>query len=183
MAASDKVTEGQLDTVVAQTQAAFGATRVMRGLLANLNTTFKGSLVGAINEVFAMLTSANIKTLYEGNANTNAFTDGEKTKLAGLDDNHFKGTFANLAAIPTAGAVAGDYAFIAVTGGDDRIALWDVDGAAWVDSGASSSAETPASIKTKYESNPDTNAFTDADQTKLENIVASTKDYTGAITA
>ena len=31
-------------------------------------------------------TAAEVKTLYESNANTNAFTDAEKTKLAGIED-------------------------------------------------------------------------------------------------
>jgi len=32
------------------------------------------------------LTAEQIKALYESNANTNAFTDNEKTKLAGLEN-------------------------------------------------------------------------------------------------
>lgn len=33
------------------------------------------------------------------------------------------------------------------------------------------SAETPETIKQKYESNPDTNAFTNSDKASIENIL------------
>lgn len=39
------------------------------------------------SEIGSGETSASIKTKYESNENTNAFTDGEKTKLAGVEEN------------------------------------------------------------------------------------------------
>lgn len=43
--------------------------------------------------------------------------------------------------------------------------------------------ETPASIKTKYESNADTNAFTDSNQTKLDGLANADLGYTPSTTA
>lgn len=186
MAATDQATEGQLDIIVSETQAAFDATKVIRGLLTNLSTTFKTNIVGAINEVDGKITGANIKTLYEGNAETNAYTDAEKAKLAGLDDNHFKGTHLNLAALNTAHATAaaGDYADVdAGVGTDIERYIWDTNDSKWVVQSGAVGGETAASILTKYESNADRNGYTDAEKAKLAAIVVSTKDYTGSITA
>src|SRR5690349_21649636 len=44
---------------------------------------------------------AVIKTAYEGQANTNAFTDPEKAKLAGLADVATSGAYADLSGKPT----------------------------------------------------------------------------------
>ena len=105
----------------------------------------------------------------------NDYTDAEKTKLAGLESSHFKGTFVNLtalqAAFPT--AVPGDYADVdAGTGADVVRYIWDNDDDIWVMQQGATTAETAASIKLKYESNADTNAFTDADAAKLDGIEA-----------
>lgn len=105
-----------------------------------------------------------------GAANANVITDAERASIATIEPSHFKGTFASVADIPTAGAREGDYAVLAVAGGDDTQAIWDVDAGAWVDTGSAVTGETPATIKTKYESNPNTNAFTDADMAKLDGI-------------
>jgi hypothetical protein len=59
--------------------------------------------------------------------------------------------------------------------------IWDADDDEWVAAGGESTAETAASIKTKYESNADTNAFTDAEKSKLTGIESNAKDdQTGA---
>lgn len=50
----------------------------------NLDVYSKGEVDTAIAD--ATLTASEIKTLYESNLNTNAFTDLEKTKLAGIED-------------------------------------------------------------------------------------------------
>ena len=54
------------------------------------------------------LTNAQIKTQYENNSNTNAFTDADKQKLLTLIGSHFKGTHVDEAALllahPTAEA-------------------------------------------------------------------------------
>lgn len=44
----------------------------------------KSNVATLESQVASDLTAAGVKTLYETNADTNAFTDAEKTKLAGL---------------------------------------------------------------------------------------------------
>ncbi|PRY10279.1 concanavalin A-like lectin/glucanase superfamily protein [Pontibacter ummariensis] len=113
---------------------------------------------------------------------TNDYTTAEKEKLAGLDGPHFKGTYTTLSALQTAHptAVAGDYAHVdGGAGADVAEYIWDTDDSKWVLQQGNSTSETAASIKTKYESNPDTNAFTDALKTKLEGIVTRFSEYVG----
>jgi hypothetical protein len=103
----------------------------------------------------------------------NNFTTGEKTKLAGLDDNHFKGSYPSLTALETAYPTAsdGDYAYVGTEGTPAVMYLWDVTDSQWV-LGGSPAGETPASVKEKYESNADTNAYTDDEK----DIVGSVGD-------
>lgn len=106
---------------------------------------------------------------------SNDFTTGEKDKLAGLESSHFKGLHASLAALQSAlpSAVAGDYADVDAGAGVDVVRyLWDVTDSQWVAQAAAGGGMTPAQVKTAYESNPDTNAFTDAEQAKLAGIAA-----------
>lgn len=101
---------------------------------------------------------------------TEDFTTAEKTKLAGLEDSKFKGQFTSLSDLQTAYPTAnvGDYAYVDLGIGEDVAEyIWDTTDNSWIKQGGSSTTETPASIKSKYESNPDTNAFTDAEKTKL----------------
>lgn len=112
-----------------------------------------------------------------------SYTSAEKTKLAGLEGSHFKGLFASLAALELAlpSAVAGDYADVDAGVGSDTVRyLWDVDDAQWVTSG-SGSPLTAAEVKSLYESNPDTNAYTDAEQTKLGAIEAGAQVNAAAV--
>jgi hypothetical protein len=94
----------------------------------------------------------------------NNYTSEEKTKLAGLDDNHFKGFYPSLDALETAYYTASDedYAYVGTAGTPAVMYFWDVTGEEWV-LGGSPAGETPASVKEKYETNADTNAFTDSD--------------------
>ena len=65
----------------------------------------------------------------------------------------------------------GSYANVDSGVGQDVIRyIWDSNDNKYVQQQGESTAETPASIKTKYESNPDTNAFTDSEQSKLGSI-------------
>lgn len=103
------------------------------------------------------------------------YTSAEKTKLAGLESSHFKGLHASLAALQAAHptGAAGDYADVDAGVGVDVVRyLWDVSDAQWVAQASSGSSMTPAQIKTAYESNPDTNAFSDAEQSKLAGVAA-----------
>lgn len=116
-------------------------------------------------------TAAAIKAKYEGNTNTNSFTDAEKSKLASLEGSKFLGTFLSASAIPVVGAVAGSYADVdAGVGQDVQRYIFDVNDAKFVKASATVAGETSASIKTKYEANADTNAFTDSEKTKLSEL-------------
>lgn len=106
---------------------------------------------------------------------TNDFTDELKLKLAGLESSHFKGLFASLAALQAAipVAVAGDYADVDLGAGQEVSRyLWDVTDSSWVQQAAPAPQLTAAQVKTLYESNPDTNAFTDSQELKLQGIEA-----------
>jgi hypothetical protein len=101
---------------------------------------------------------------------TNDFTDVYRDKLAGLEGSHFRGTFVSLAALQSAIPVgnAGDYADVDGGSGQDVLRyIWDVNDAKWVAQSGTATPITAAQVKTLYESNPDTNAFRDADVAKL----------------
>jgi microcystin-dependent protein len=112
------------------------------------------------------------------------FTQAEKDKLASLELNHFKGSYPTLEELTlawnavggTAGiAIEGDYAL--VDGEETEIVqyVWSEVQRLWVLGGGlpGVTEETAVTIKAKYESNPDTNAFTDQEKTKLESLPAS----------
>lgn len=104
---------------------------------------------------------------------SNDFTLAEKNKLAGLESSHFKGLHSSLTALQTAhpSGSAGDYADVDAGAGLDVVRyLWDVSDSKWVAQAASGGSMTPAEVKAAYESNPDTNAFTDAEQSKLAGV-------------
>lgn len=116
----------------------------------------------------------------------NKFTDADKAKLASLESSKFLGTFLTSSAIPTVGAVAGSYADVdAGVGSDVERWVYDANDNKFVKSASSIAGETAASIKTKYESNADTNAFTDAEKSKLAAIqeAADITSYTAAFQA
>lgn len=114
----------------------------------------------------------------------NNFTNDEKTKLSGLEGPHFKGTYPSLAALQAAGieAVAGDYADVDGGAGQETFrCIWDVTNEEWVPQLGESTDVTGAQVKSLYESQPDTNAFTDAEKAKLSGIATeATKNSTDA---
>lgn len=130
------------------------------------------------------LNASQVEALYEGLANTNKFTDAEKSKLAGLSGPLFKGTYLNLAALQAAHPTpdAGSYAFVDAGAGVDAVLhIWDADEGWVASSGSGGGTLTGAEIKTLYEAEPDTNALTDALLAKLNAIEAgATGDLTGA---
>ena len=82
----------------------------------------------------------------------------------------FKGTHLSLGALQAAHPTAnpGDYADVdAGVGQDITRYIWDDDDEDWKPAVGNIAGETAASIKTKYESNADTNAFTDAEKSLL----------------
>jgi hypothetical protein len=134
----------------------------------------------------ARTADAAIKAALLRNADTNVLTDAEKIKLASLEASKYRGTFASFAALPLIGNSDGSYAnYDAGAGAAVKLAVWDISDNVWRDVQGASTAETSASIKTKYEANPDTNAFTDAYKAKLDGIsdAANITAFTAALDA
>lgn len=103
------------------------------------------------------------------------FTTAEKAKLAGLDGNLWKGEYTTLAALQAAHPTAdpGSSANVDAGIGDPVLRyIWDDNDSEWVAQAGSADPITAAQVKTLYESNPDTNAFSDAEQAKLGAIAA-----------
>lgn len=147
------------------------------------NDAEKAKLLGIEAGAQVNDTAAEVKTKYESNGNTNAFTDAEKTKLAGIEGSKYLGEFLNVAALetafPAASATAGQYADVdAGSGQDIERYILDSNDSTWKPSKGNIAGETAASIKTKYESNSDTNAFTDAEKAK---VASSTSKYSETI--
>lgn len=118
-------------------------------------------------------TPIEIKTAYEANSNTNEFSDSEKSKLASLEGSKFLGQYVSLNALQTAhpSPAVGSYANVdAGVGTDVKRYIWDSDDSSYVEQGAVNNALTDAEIKTQYENNANTNAFTDTEKTKLSGI-------------
>ena len=101
---------------------------------------------------------------------TNDYTTAEKNKLAGLESSLFKGKFPTITALNLIVGTAGAYAYVGEAGKRDVSYIWDDDDVKWELNQSVATAETPYSIKTKYESNSDTNVFTDSEKTKLSGL-------------
>lgn len=105
-------------------------------------------------------------------------------KLSSLESSKFLGTLLTTDDIPLDKAVAGSCADVDA-GVGETVSCWiyDVDSGAFVQATGEVAGETAASIKTKYESNADTNAFTDALKLKLDNIseATDTTDFIAAL--
>jgi hypothetical protein len=112
--------------------------------------------------------ASSVKTSYESNSDTNAYTDAEKTKLSGIS------TGAEVNAVDSVnsqtGSVTLDADNIDDTSTTHKFAtaaqLTKLDG---VESGATQD-QTGSEIKLAYEGESNTNAFTDAEKTKLSGI-------------
>lgn len=104
------------------------------------------------------------------------FTADEKTKLSGLENVHYKGWFTSLASLEAAypAPEEGSHALVDDVAGS-LVYIWktDVEPPIWEAKVGESTEITAAQVKTYYESNPDTNAFTDAEKTKLSNITSA----------
>ena len=106
-----------------------------------VNVTVDGETVLDNSDRVAKITKEIIKDAYESNENTNAFTDAEKTKLAGISD----------------GAETNRVDDVLVNG---RSVLNE----------QKQAVITKEIIKEAYESNENTNAFTDAEKEKLQEL-------------
>lgn len=121
--------------------------------------------------------AVELKAGYESNSNTNAYTDSEKDKLAGLESSKFLGLYFSVAALELAHSapLAGAYAHVdSGVGSPTVVYIWDVNDDAWRKQAGDIAAETAASVKQKYEANADTNAFSDAEKAKVENLPGDT---------
>jgi len=120
-------------------------------------------------------TPASADDIPEGSVNK-YITQAEKEKLSGLEGSHFKGQFVSLSALNTAFPTAdvGDYAYVDL-GEDEAVVsyLWDDSDEQWTQVQGAATELTPAQIKSLYESNPDTNGYTDAEKSKLSGIEAN----------
>ena len=115
------------------------------------------------------LNNAAVKSAYEANLDTNAFTDAEQTKLDNIE------TAAT--ADQTGAEIKSLYELEANTNAFTDAEQTKLDGIET----AATADQTGAEIKSLYELEANTNAFTDAEQTKLDGIeTAATADQTGA---
>ena len=108
-----------------------------------LDVIFNGSTVLDPKTKVATITITpeTVKEWYESNENTNAFTDTDKEKLDGID-------------VDALSNKVEDVTLDGETVVKDKVAVL-----------------TAKKIKDSYESNPDTNAFTDADKSLVENVL------------
>ena len=103
------------------------------------------------------------------------YTLAEKQKLAALESSRFKGEFVSLPALISGvpSPSVGDYANVdAGVGESVQRYSWDASDDEWVLSGSDAEPLTAAQVKQLYEDNPDTNAFTDLEKSKLGNLSA-----------
>lgn len=125
-----------------------------------ISTAQQAALDGKVDKVAGMGLSSN------------DFTDPLRDKLVGLEGTHWRGTFVSLAALQAGvtDPAAGDYADVDAAGADVVRYIWDATDGIWVAQSGSVAPITASQVKLLYESNPDTNAFTDADKAKLDGI-------------
>ena len=147
----------------------------------NLNTNAfedleKSKLSGISAGAEVNQNDTQIKNQYEANANTNAYTDAEKSKLSGLESSKFLGEYVSLSALQTANPspVIGSYANVDTGIGQDVVRyIWDTNDSNYVLQLGQNTSLTDAQIKQQYENNADTNAYTDAEKTKLGTVETS----------
>lgn len=157
--------------------------------------------LGGAEETFAMVSDLTNKVdkITGKGLSTEDYTTSEKNKLASIDATHYLPplqTTVQLSALPQAGISdkarvyvetdLSDY-FYDVTASSGDIAPNDQVGGTGFWRKVSVGGETAASIKVKYESNADTNAFTNALKAKLDSITeifttALKSAYDGSVT-
>lgn len=102
---------------------------------------------------------------------SNDFTSAYKSKLDTLESSKFKGLFPTLNALELAFPNPEDGSYAFVDGGAlEQNKLYLHSYGEWEENKGSTATLTPEQVKSLYEQNIDTNAFTDTLKTKLENI-------------
>ena len=151
---------------------------VLAATTASYTTAEETKLAGIETAATADQSNLEIKTAYELNANTNAYTDAEQTKLSGIAT----GAEVNLVDSVNSqiGAVSLDADDISDAATVNKYTTaGDISKLAGIEAGATAD-QSNGEIKTAYEANANTNAFTDAEQTKLTGIEALA-DVTDAV--
>lgn len=112
----------------------------------------------------------------------NIMTDAQKDKLEALKTSKYLGTFLTSEEIPLEGAEAGNYADVDSGEPDVDTERWiyDADSLKFVKSISIPASETSESVKEKYESNLDTNVFTDAEKSKLSELTVGSINENGS---
>lgn len=108
----------------------------------------------------------------------NIMSDAQKAKLEELKTSKYLGTYLTSEEIPLEGAEAGNYADVDSGEPDVDTERWiyDADSLKFVKSVSIPASETSESVKEKYESNEDTNAFTDLEKDKLSSLELETPE-------
>ncbi len=148
------------DHITAGTDAMQSATALQDGLMTQ---AYAAKLDGIEDAATVDMTGAEIKTAYEAEGDTNAYTDAAVTKLAGIETD---------ATADMTGAEI-KTAYEAETNAFTDALYTKLDG---VETDATADM-TGAEIKTAYEAEGDTNAFTDAESTKLAGIDDGATDF------
>lgn len=153
------ITTGDMYTVtVAGTFFAGTALEVGDVLIAEVDAP---TVVADWTVVQSNLDASSIKSQYESNSDTNAFTDAFETKLTGIE------------ALATADQTDAEIKTAYENNADTNV-FTDAEKSALALIEASATADqTGAEIKALYEAESNTNAFTDAEQTLLASIEAN----------
>lgn len=126
-------------------------------------------------DVFATALNQKVDKVEGYQLSQEDYTTDEKNKLANLESSLFLGVYSSLAELEAAHPTSdrpGEYAFIP-SGGNIYMFVWDVVTERWVTIGTGSEAITAEQVKILYESNPNTNAFTDADVSNLSTALTT----------
>lgn len=172
----------------AQSDAIYVALEAGKALSSNDYTNADKAKLGDLENFDPSGINAELETKVDKVAgkqlSTNDFSDSLRDKLAGLESSHYRGTFLTLAAVESgiADAVAGDYADVDGGVGIDVVRyIWDADDSQWTPQTGEVASVTAAQVKTLYESNPDTNGFSDGEKGKLAGIApGATENQTDA---
>lgn len=149
--------------------------KIVKGTTTNASITLNGDAtftsVSGDGNGLTNLSGSVIKTAYEGESDTNAFTDAEKTKLSNIDVNAEPNVATNLAYDSNTRVLSSSTGTNAtlpeVSGGTSglmtSVLLTKLNG---IETSATAD-QTGAEIKAAYEGEANTNAFTDAEKTSL----------------
>jgi|5_EtaG_2_1085323.scaffolds.fasta_scaffold00897_6 hypothetical protein len=156
----------------------------------NFTDALKSKLDGIETSATADQTDAQIRAAVEAATDSNVFTDADHSKLNAIEASADVTDTANVVAALTAGTNVSIAANGTISSTDTNTTYSVGDGGLTQNNftntlkskldaiEANATADQTASeIKTAYESNSDTNAFTDADHTKLDGIAASANNY------